>query len=88
MAWIGLAILLAEALLFFKAYQPLTKRQKQGWNYIYYALLLDVVYAVAVSFTDYSGVIELLWSLVLSALGFYLLFQVQAYFSDSSHKSA
>lgn len=87
MAWLGLAILLAQAILFFRAYKPLQAAQKIGWDYIFYALLLDIAYAIAVSFTDYSGTVALIWSVLWSAVGFYLLFQVRGFFTQKSPKT-
>jgi hypothetical protein len=71
--WLNVVILIATAVLYILAC-PLTRyRKKSGWNLLFYALLLGVIYEV----TD-------IWSggdwatRILPFAGLYLLFQIKA----------
>ncbi len=76
--WVSLAVIVAESLLYLFAYPGLQARKKQGWNYLYYGALLNVAYAVVSLFSNYgSGFFSFVWSLLASAVGFWLLFQIR-----------
>lgn len=79
--WISLIVLLVESILYFLAYPGLKDRLKQGWNYLYYVALINVGYGVVLLFSDFGGASELLIRLLVSALGFYLLFQIREYYT-------
>jgi len=76
--WLALAVLLVEAVLYLMAFPATRDRKKSGWDLMFYAALVNVVYAVVVLFSNYGGVGNLLGSLVGSAIGLYLLFQIRA----------
>lgn len=76
--WIGIAVLAVEALLYIAAFPGTKARKKSGWNLLYYALLLNVVYGIVVLFTDYGGVGNLVGAIIGSAIGLYLLFQIRS----------
>lgn len=78
--WLSLIFLLAEAILYIAAFKGLNEHRKQGWNYLYYGALLNVVYAVVSLFTDYDKIGHFLGALVGSAIGFYLLFQIREFY--------
>jgi hypothetical protein len=81
--WLGLAVMIVQALLYIAAFPGLRDRKKAGWNLIYYALLVNVVYGVVVLFTDYGGFGNLVGSVIGSAIGFYFLFQIRASYSEA-----
>jgi hypothetical protein len=83
--WLSLAVLAAEAVLYILAFPALRARKKSGWDLLFYALLLNVVYGVVVLFTDYGGVGTLLGTLIGSAVGMYLLFQVRSHYKGAAH---
>jgi hypothetical protein len=88
--WLGLVVLLVEALVYLLAFPALKARKKNGWNLLFYAALLNVVYGVVLMFTDYGGFGSFLASLVGSAVGLYFLFQIRSHYSGervSSHKA-
>jgi hypothetical protein len=78
--WLSLIFLLVEGVLYLCAYPGLRDHKKQGWNYLFYGALVNVVYAVLTLFTDYDKVGHFLGALVGSTIGFYLLFQVRSYY--------
>lgn len=75
--WLGLAVLVIEALLYIAAFPAAKARKKSGWDMLFYALLVNIVYGVVVMFTNYGSVGSLVGSLIGSAIGFYLLFQIR-----------
>jgi hypothetical protein len=81
--WIGIAVLVVEALLYIAAFPGTKARKKSGWNLLYYALLLNIVYGVVVLFTDYGGVGNLVGAVIGSAIGLYLLFQIRSSYSGA-----
>ncbi len=76
--WIGIAVLAVEALLYIAAFPGTKARKKSGWNLLYYALLLNIVYGIVVLFTDYGSVGNLIGAIIGSAIGLYLLFQIRS----------
>jgi len=84
--WLALGVLVVEALLYIAAFSGTKARKKSGWNLLYYALLINVVYGVIVLFTDYGGVGSLIGSLIGSAIGAYFLFQIRGSYSAGKAK--
>jgi hypothetical protein len=57
---------------------PATKaRTKRGWDLMFYALLVNIVYGVIILFSNYGGVGNFIFSLIGSAIGLWLLFQIR-----------
>lgn len=75
--WLGIAVLAVEALLYIAAFPGLRDRKKAGWNMLYYALIINIVYGVVILFTNYGGVGNLIGTIIGSAIGFYFLFQIR-----------
>ncbi len=75
--WLGVAFLAVNGILYLLAYPGLKSRQKQGWDYLYYALLLQVIYAVLSLFIPYNAGGHFIGSLIGAVIGFYLLFQIR-----------
>lgn len=76
--WLGLLVLLVEALLYIAAFPGTRDRKKAGWDLMFYAALVNVVYGAVIMFTDYGGgLTSFLVNLVVSAFGLYLLFQIR-----------
>ncbi|HSX30963.1 MAG TPA: hypothetical protein VLE99_03535 [Candidatus Saccharimonadales bacterium] len=75
--WLGIILLGVEGVLYLMAYPGLRDHKKDGWNYLFYGALLNLVYAVVSLFSSYNVVGSFLGALVGSAIGFYLLFQVR-----------
>lgn len=75
--WLGMVVLAIEALIYILAFSPLKARKKAGWDLLFYALLINVVYGVVVVFTNYGGFGNLLGSVIGTAIGLYFLFQIR-----------
>lgn len=73
--WLGLIVLVLEAACFLLAFPGLQKRAKSGWNLLFYAVLLELVYWVVLLFTDYGGSIGYL---IGAVVGLWLVFQVRS----------
>jgi len=83
--WLGVAALIAEGVLYALAFTGLRNRTKRGWNYVYYALWLQVVYAVLALFIPYSKLSHFIGSLIVAVIGFYLLFQIRGTYPGAKH---
>ena len=81
--WLSLAFLLVEGGLFLLAFPGLRAHKKAGWNYLYWGALVNIGYSVVSLLTGY-GIFNFLGSLVGSAIGLWLLFQVRAQFTGST----
>jgi hypothetical protein len=82
--YVALAVLALDGLLLLLAFPGLRARRKQGWNLLFYAAILNLVYGVVAAFTDYgSGIMSLFWSLVTSVVGLWLLFQIRPLYTGA-----
>jgi hypothetical protein len=86
--WLGMVVMAVQALLYIAAFPALRDRKKSGWNLMFYALLVNVVYGVVVLFSDYGGVGNLLGSLIGSAVGLYFLFQIRGHYLKAAAPKA
>jgi hypothetical protein len=84
--WLALIVLLIEAVLYLMAFQPTKDRKKAGWNLLFYAALVNVVYGIISIFTDYNGFGSFLGTVIATGAGLYLLFQIrESYDSVQTH---
>lgn len=75
--WLGIIVLAIEAVLYIMAFPATRARAKRGWDLMFYALLVNIVYGVVVLFTDYGSVGNLIGTLIGSVIGLWLLFQIR-----------
>lgn len=75
--YVGLALLVVNAVIFLMAFSPLTKKLKRGWDLLFLASVINIVYAIVQIFTASQGIGSFIMSLIGSAIGFYLLFQIR-----------
>lgn len=75
--WLALLVMAIQAVMYLMAYPGLKARKKSGWNLVFYASLVNVVYAIVVVFTAYGGVGNLIGSLIGTAIGLWILFQIR-----------
>jgi hypothetical protein len=79
--YVSLLVLAFDAVLLLMAVPGLKAMKKQGWNFLYYSLLVNLLYGVVRAFSDVGGGIsQVLWSLVASGIGAFFLFQIRSYF--------
>ena len=75
--WGSLLVLAVMGVLYVMAFSPTKARQKRGWDLLFYALLINVVYGVVVSFTDYGGTNNIISTVISTVIGLYFLFQIR-----------
>ena len=76
--WLSLLVLAFEALLYIAAFPATRDHKKSGWDLMFYAALVNVVYGVVILFSNYGNLGNLIGTLIGSAIGLYLLFQIRA----------
>jgi hypothetical protein len=75
--WLGMAVLLVEALLYIAAFPALQNKRKSGWDLLFYAALVNVIYGIVMAFTSYGGIGSLIGAIIGSAIILYVLFQIR-----------
>lgn len=77
-------LLLTQSIMLLAATGLLKMRTREGWQQLFYALLIYVVYGVASLFTEINGFGVFAWVLASSAVAGYFLFQLRGEFTRSS----
>lgn len=80
--WLGVAFMLANAVLYLMAFNPLREKLKRGWDLVFYAGLLSVAYSIIAIFIDSQGFGTFIGGIIGAAIGFWLLFQIRPAYSD------
>lgn len=75
--WLALIVLIVEIGLMAFSIPALLKRQKSGWNLVFYSQLISIAYAVLNWLSSPLDVIGLLFSLIGVVIGLYILFQIR-----------
>jgi len=88
LVWLSLIVAAATAVLYIAAYPGTKAKKKSGWNLLFYAVLLNLVYGVVNAFTDYGSVRGLIGTLVGTIIGLFFLFQIRSYYTASGEKSS
>ncbi len=84
MFWLSIAATLLFAALALLAFPGLKAKKKVGWNLMFYSMIANVAYGVVSLFYDGGGVGSLLTALVMSAIGFYILFQIRSNYLEKA----
>lgn len=87
MLWLSLILLGAESVMFLMAFSPLKAHKKRGWDLVFWVSLLNIVYSVA-SLLIQMNVFSLIFSLAVSLVSLWLLFQVRSYYTGASAAKA
>jgi len=82
--YLGAVVLLIDGVIGIMAYKALAARQRRGWDLLFLAALINVAYAVLSIFINGRGFGSFIMSLIGSAIGFYLLFQIQGAYTKKS----
>jgi hypothetical protein len=85
--WLGLAVMVVQALIYIIAFPALRERKKSGWDLLFYGLIVNVVYGIVTLFSSYGGFGNFLGSLIGSAIGLYFLFQIRGLYLRAPAKS-
>lgn len=85
MAWLSLALLGLQAVLFLVAFPALRAYKKSGWNILFWTALVNVVYDVVYNLFGYGYMNfgQLIFSLIGTAIGMYLLFQIRPIYTGA-----
>lgn len=75
--YLALIVLVVDAVILLMAYPELKKRTSRGWDLLFLGSLINAAYAVVSLFIDDRGVSSFIFSVLGSAVGFYLLYQVK-----------
>lgn len=73
---------LGAAVLQLLAYQPLTRKEKKGWNYIFYGTVLSVVAALVNIIVGYGYGAP--GHIIGALIGFWLLFEIRGFYHEGS----
>ena len=84
----GIAILAVNAVIMLMALSPLKARAQRGWDLLFLATLINVVYGVVQIFISGQGIGSFIMSLLGTAVGLYLLFQVKDMYGSKSKPSS
>lgn len=84
--YLSVMVLLVEAVMVLVAAPKLKAIKKEGWNLLFYALLLNLAYGLVRLFTGFDGISNLFWVLISTAIAAYFLFQVRDYFTKAKSK--
>jgi hypothetical protein len=83
--WLAIVTLVFEGVLFIKAFGATKNRLKSGWDLVYSALVVNVVYGIILMFSYYGGIGTLGDRLLFSLICLYFLFEIRdAYSGDVS----
>lgn len=85
--YLGVAMLVVDAVILLIAYPHLKRRAKQGWDLLFLGTLVYAAYSVLQIFTYQRGIGDFIFGLLGSAIGFYLLFQVREKFGGKRASS-
>ena len=86
--WVGLVVLLLEAIIYIAAFPGTRAKLKSGWDLLFYGALINIVYGVLMVFTSYGGIFNLILDLVFAAIGLYFLFQIRASYKTKGAPAA
>lgn len=75
--WLSLIMTLVFSALAFMAFPGLKAKKKVGWNLMFYSMLANIVYGLVSLFYSNGGVYGLIGAVIMSAIGFYILFQIR-----------
>lgn len=81
--YLALIILALQLVIMFMSVPMLLKRQRKGWQLVFYANIVSFVYGVVNTFSyGYFNLGGLLLSLISAAIGFYFVFQIRSYYKS------
>lgn len=89
--WLALVVLIINGVILLIAYPGLKARKKTGWDMLFLAGIVNVIYGLSLAFdSNYGGIGQFIGAIIGSAIAFYLLFQVRSYYkgagaSQSTH---
>lgn len=76
--YLGIAMLAVDAVILLMAYPHLVKRARRGWDLLFLAMIINAGYAVVSLFVSGNNFGDFISSILGSAIGLYLLFQIKS----------
>ncbi len=83
MVWLGVIVLAIEGVLWVAAFPGVRQKKKAGWDLLFLALLVNIVYgflALFINVGSYSGISGFIGYAISTAIGLYFLFQIRSAF--------
>lgn len=82
--YLAIVVVVIDAFILLLAAPQLKAFKKSGWTLLYYSLLVNVVYGFVRLFSDVGGgPMPLLWTLVMTLVTGFFIFQVRDHFKGS-----
>lgn len=85
--WISVVAAALTGVIMLIAFSKVQQKLKSGWDLVFLAAIINLIYGVLTVFIDSYGSNSLIGALIGSAIGFYLLFQVREYFGGKAAAS-
>lgn len=83
--YLSVIFLVGVAILMLVASPGLKAFKKQGWNLLFYGLILNVVYGFVRMFSDVGGgLLQFVWTVIVTTVAAYFLFQVRDQFTGKA----
>lgn len=86
--WIPVLVLSLVTLLYLGAFPYLRLKKKKGWDYLFYAALVNVLYGCTLAFTRLGNPSSIVGSVFSSALDMYLFYQIREYYDGKRYDIA
>jgi hypothetical protein len=75
--WVALIVGIVTAVLYLVSFPSLRKYKKTGWNLLFIASFVNLIYGVVMIFNSYGGFFSFVYNLVFTAAVWYVLFQIR-----------
>lgn len=82
--YIGVVVLVIDAVIFLMAYPGLKARAKRGWDMLFLGAVINVAYSVLAIFINGRGIGSFLLGLLGSVVTFWLLFQIRSSYTGTA----
>lgn len=81
MHYIAIAVLVVQIVMMLLAVSPLLKRERKGWQLLFYSSTISVAYSLFDSLgSGYFAIVGLIWGLIGAAISYYVIFQIRAHY--------
>lgn len=81
--YLAVAGLVIQCVMYFMASSKLREHKKSGWNLLFYASLVSLVVGLLYLFSSYFGAGSFIGTLIGTAIGWYVLFQIRDKFTTA-----
>ncbi len=89
--WLGIIMLAIEGALWLISFPSVRAKKKSGWNILFIALLINIVYGLLslfISVGAYGGASGFFGFVISTVVGLYLLFQIRSVFLPAKKAAA